>query len=199
VLATVTLDPSKGTTIDNTVRRAIAAVETTRVVSINWGHAGTYTRKDADLLLDTNGITINFSGPVRVETLVAGVIELWGIEGGRGRSGQIFNITGDFVGLPTSGFVTSVTYKRNSNELVQLGDRVMITLRSAMVLDRCCRAVDGEHIGGLAPFVANGAPTPAKQYAPGVCADITHPWRSGNGTPGGSFESWFWIDTKETA
>ncbi len=203
VLATVVITPDQPIQIDNTVRRTIAPFETTRIVGINWVHGATYTRDAANKLLD-GGLKIAFSGPVYAETLQRGVIDLWGVEGGKGRSGEIYNIGGQYVfDVPPSDLVSSVIYKRNTDEYVNYGDRVLITFRSAFVLDRCCRAVDGFHIGGMAPQLAPGPHDPPLQPTVSVpphheCNDPAsrgfQPWRSGNGTPGGTFESWIWVE-----
>jgi len=178
--------------IDNAVRRPVSLYQTTRISGISWAHGAHYSRDEADKLLD-DGIEIAFSGEVHGETLTPGVVDLWGIEGGAGRSGQLFNIAGEYVGGPPTGPVCSVRYRRNTRERVNSGDRILITLRSAFVLDRCCRALDGEHIGGRVPLLA-GYPHCAKPPAHMICDHADLHLRSGNALPGGSFESWFFID-----
>jgi len=183
--------------IDNTVRRPISLFLTTRITGISWTHGATYTRDQADKLLD-DGIEFTFSDDVHGETITPGVIELWGIEGGEGRSGQLFNIAGEFPDGQPTGLVRSVRYRRNTRERMNNGDRVLITLRGEHVLDRCCRAVDGEHIGGRVPIIlpkyAQWQRPPVHMICDPACRRDFQPWRSGNGVPGGTFQSWFFID-----
>lgn len=183
--------------IDNTVRRPISLYETTRVSGISWTHGATYSRDEADKILD-HGIEIRFSQAVHGETITPGVVELWGIEGGDGRSGQIFNIGGEFVGGQPRGLVHSVRYRRNTRERLNEGDRVLIIFRSAFVLDHCCRPVDGEHIGGRVPIIMPEYEEWERAPVHTICDSPAHreyrPWRSGNGLPGGTFESWLFID-----
>lgn len=185
------------TDIDNGVRRPVSLYETTRITGISWTHGATYARDDADQILD-QGIEIEFSHPVHGETLAPGVIQLWGIEGGDGRSGQLFNIAGEYIGGQPTGMVKSVRYRRTTRERVNHGDRIMITLRCDFVLDRCCRPVDGEHVGGRVPMILPKYEewwrTPVHMVCDGAAHRDYRPWRSGNGVPGGTFESWLFID-----
>jgi hypothetical protein len=71
---------------------------------------------------------------------------------------------------------------------------VLIIVRSAFLLDDCCRPVDGAHVGGRVPVLA-GSP-PASQTPQRTVCDFPPggigPWTSGAGAA--NFESWFWID-----
>jgi hypothetical protein len=125
---------------------------------------------------------------VRVDTLRAGVVELTAIESDSGRSGSIYNIEGEFDALPSDGLVEEFTYRRVTGETLQLGDRLLVTVRGDFVLDECCRALDGNHIGG-------GVPVTASDYTP-VEALVTRncpPRPSGDGTEGGDFVSWLYV------
>jgi hypothetical protein len=90
-------------------------------------------------------------------------------------------------------------FHQTSRETLQEGDRVLIVVRTGFILDECCRPVDGNHIGGRVPILPE-----CKEYdrsqTPSACAHPPlsfGPWTSGNGTPGGTFESWFYIKSTE--
>jgi hypothetical protein len=91
----------------------------------------------------------------------------------------------------------------------------MIIIRGDFILDACCRPIDGNHVGGRVPQLpayvkpeteqpaqqgrgaqdARGHHEPCKEPAP--CVNPPGgigPWTSGNGTVGGTFESWFYVD-----
>jgi len=99
----------------------------------------------------------------------------------------------------------SVTVRgaQHKADRIDPGDRVLIQLRSAFVLDRCCRAVDGEHIGGFVPQLPDYIgqwPILNHPIHPPCRRPEPHPfahWTSGNGTPGGTFESWFYVGDTE--
>jgi hypothetical protein len=75
---------------------------------------------------------------------------------------------------------------------------VLVTVRTPFILDRCCRPVDGLHVGGRVPILPG--------YAEGECAPWPDPddcalppsgigpWTTGTGTGAGVFESWFYVD-----
>ena len=72
------------------------------------------------------------------------------------------------------------------------------------MLDECCRAVSGAHLGGgvpLDPALADGElthPQPAAEPPCPAPRDRSWPWRSGNGVEGGVFESWIFVGPDET-
>ncbi|HQX54229.1 MAG TPA: hypothetical protein PLR25_30225, partial [Planctomycetaceae bacterium] len=76
---------------------------------------------------------------------------------------------------------------------------VLIIVRTDFILDTCCRPVDGNHVGGMVPLIQVGSPpNPTNtDCVPAIgenCQQSHSPFRrreSGNGTPGGTFESWF--------
>src|SRR5262249_22772001 len=186
--------------IHNDVRRMIGQYTFVTVTGINWTHAARYMAQDARVILgadDANkGIKIQFSRPVLAETITAGVVDLWVIEGGRGRSGNIYHMAGEYIGKPAAGPVSGVTYRQITGETLQDGDRVLIIVRTDFILDTCCRPVDGNHVGGRVPFI--GEPRFDLHQTPSECANPPTkfgPWTSGNGTPGGNFESWFYVTT----
>lgn len=190
--------PLAPTQIHMDVRRDISLRPTTRVSGINWVHDGTYTPQQAATLLGTGsttgGIEIRFTRPVRTETITDGTVDIWIIEGGRGRSASVSNKSGSLV-LPTMPTTDRVIFRDDTSESLNYGDRVLITLRSAFLLDNCCRPVDGAHVGGRVPLLP-GSPdatvTPTRtacEVPPGGIG----PWTSGAGGAA-NFESWFWID-----
>lgn len=207
--------------IDNSVRRSIALYEPTTITGISWVHGATYSRNEATAVLGTeggegsrtDGIEISFSRPVHAETLQPGVVDLWRIQGGKGIRGSLSSIEGEFVNKPASGLVTSFRYRDELGEILQRGDRILVIVRSDFILDACCRAVDGNNVGGRVPQIeayrkppdepddqqaakeaddgdgCGGGDGPCRLPPGGI-----GPWTSGNGSAGGTFESWFYVD-----
>jgi hypothetical protein len=177
-------------------RREISLRPSTRITGINWMHGGIYSPSQAADLLgtgsSTGGLEIRFSRPVRTETIVDGTVDIWVLEGGKGRAAAISNKSGVLV-LPTTPLTDSLVYRDDTSEGLNDGDRVLVTLRSAFLLDECCRPVDGGHVGGRVPLLPHSPP--GKATAPTVCVAPpggAGPWTSGAGGAT-SFESWFWI------
>lgn len=186
--------------VHNDVRRIAGRDVPTTITGISWVHDGRYRPDDADFVLGTfdrhHGIQVRFSRQVYRETLTRGVIDLWLIQGGSGRSGQIEHLNGAFVDLPNSDLVDGFKYRHTGRERLNEGDRVLIILRTDFILDQCCKPVDGNHVGGRVPLLPHcgGKHHPQRQPHPDHCrAGHYGPWTSGNGTPGGTFESWFYI------
>ena len=196
--------PIPPSAVDNSVRRELALYVPTRVTGISWTHAATYTKSETDQLLGTEGgggVEIQFSREVLVSSLTPGVVDLWVIEGGAGPSASIYSLAGELVGLPEvvtgDETVSKIVYRQTTGQNLQNGDRVLITVRTSFVLDRCCRPVDGEHVGGRVPILDD-----YKDFDRGTArvgrrcerpVPPTSPWRSGDGTPGGTFESWWYV------
>jgi hypothetical protein len=201
VLARVELkagNPVRVEDIDNTIRRPLSLFETARVDRIGWTHGATYTREEAQQLLE-RGLYMHFSRKIHAETaLASGVFDLWVIQGGRGSRGLIQQIDIKPHAHQHSGLVDWVSFRQDTDEVLQPGDRVLITLRSSFVLDECCRSLDGEHVTGIP--IAPGYEQwdraecvfrpPCRQQPPRQLL----PWMSGNGNPAGTFESWFFIE-----
>jgi hypothetical protein len=201
-LASVKWTPELGPVIDNSIRRSISPYVTTKVVGVSWVHDGTYQAGDVDRML-RQGLEIEFSDDVYTTTLRRGVIDVWVLQGGDDRSGDIYHVPIDIEPSNKTGeFSRSVLVRLRSKKAadnIDPGDRVLIQLRSAHVLDRCCRPVDGDHIGGFVPqlgkYTMNG---PMLMNTP-IHPPCRRPdpvfgrWTSGNGTPGGNFESWFYV------
>jgi hypothetical protein len=209
VLARVTLRPNSpvaANDIECSMRRRMSLYAPAVVTGISWRHGAVYTSDEAKAVLGTprggartDGLEIAFSKPVLAETLTPGVLDLWRIQGGRGLAGVISHIEGDYVDKPAVGPITSVRYRDESGETLNPGDRVLVLLRSSFVLDTCCRAVDGLHIGGKVPQLEDYAAELAGKLEPVVDSCLTPPggcgpWTSGNGVPGGTFESWFFVE-----
>ncbi len=184
-------EPLRQEQVDASGRRTLALRELTEIVGINWVHGGTYSRDDANALLD-EGLRVWFSAGVQVATLSPGVVELTGIESGAGRSAASYNIEGDFTDLPPTGTTDSFTYARTTGETLQYGDRLLVTVRGDFILDGCCRAVDADHVGGGVPLA--GDPT----YLPvgGAVEPVCPPRPSGNGVEGGEFVSWIYVEER---
>jgi hypothetical protein len=192
--------------IDHSVRRRFGLYESSVITGISWAHGATYTTQTANGLLGTNdpagGLEISFSLPVRVETITPGVIELMRVTGGRGLRGVVAMMEGAFVGLPGAGMVDRIRYRDTTGEAVQRGDRIMIVVRTPFLLDRCCRPVEGLHVGGAVPRLvldteADEAARREEALAGlpqrGDCVHPPHgptPWTTAGP---GNFESWFWI------
>jgi hypothetical protein len=222
-------DPIDEDDIDNSARRGVSLYEPTVITGISWRHGEVYSPSQGRAVLGTesdggrtDGLEVTFSRPVHAETLQAGVIDIWRIQGGRGIRGPISSIEGDYVNKPNSGLISSFRYRDESGETLNRGDRILVIIRSDFILDACCRPVDGNHIGGRVPQIeAYKAPPPQaeavqdKDYNPdqpggdgdhgcggnggghGPCRlppGGIGPWTSGNGSAGGTFESWFYID-----
>ena len=200
-LARVGWSQELGLIIDNTLRRTISPYVTTKIVGVSWVHDGTYAPKDVDQML-RHGLKIEFSDEVHTTTLRRGVIDVWVVQGGGGRKGDVYSIAMEIEPSNKTGELSrSVTVRgaQHKADRIDPGDRVLIQLRSAFVLDRCCRAVDGEHIGGFVPQLPDYIgqwPILNHPIHPPCRRPEPHPfahWTSGNGTPGGTFESWFYV------
>jgi hypothetical protein len=158
-----------------------------QITETSWVHGATYSLDDANALLDA-GLEVHFSRGVQVASLRQGVVELTGIDLGGGRSGSIYNIEGDFVDLPATELTDAFVYQRTTGETLQYGDRLLITVRGDFILDECCRAVDGNHLGGSVPVSGSAA------YSPQDAPDLRCPPRpSGDGSEGGDFVSWIYV------
>jgi hypothetical protein len=179
--------PVRQDQLDLNGRRRLARHAYAQIAEIGWVHDATYGRDDANALLDA-GLEVRLSRPVRVATLRPGVVDLTGVEAGGGRSGTIYNIEGEFVGLPTTELTDRFVYRRTTGEALQHGDRLLITVRGDFILDECCRALDGNHLGGGVPASASATYTPVNAPDP-ACP----PRPSGDGTEGGDFTSWIYV------
>jgi hypothetical protein len=206
LLAVVTVKPHATLSpedVENGVRRPFGLYVPTVITGINWRHGDSYSPDDAATLLGTDskpgGLEIRFSRPIHASTIKPGVVDVWCLTGGRGVAGQITHIEGSYVALPETGMVDRIVYRDVTDERPRPGDRILVSVRCDFLLDACCRPVDGNHVGGRVPYLG----TPAVGLDPGdkapgsvpCVSNPAHPgpWTSGNGVPGGNFESWFFI------
>jgi hypothetical protein len=183
--------------IHNGVRRMVSRYHYTTITGINWVHGATYRHKDVQHLL-RGGLKVYFSRPVLKETIFDGVADLWVMHDER--LTEVTSLEGELEVEPgNSEFTHYLIFKQALKERLQDGDRLLFTLRSAFILDRCCRPVDGVNVGGRVPLrLLESEPCfePVRRPDWKRCAvPPTHPgpWTSGNGVGGGSFESWLWI------
>jgi hypothetical protein len=194
--------------IYNGVRRPLSTYQPTTITGISWKHGHTYTQEEAKRVLGTDydehperkGLEIQFSRPVRSSTIRRGVMDVWVIEGGRGRSGEIYHKPGEFVHKPDEDYVDRIVYRDTTDETLEPGDRVLIILRTSFILDHCCRPVDGEHVGGRVPLLPECRRYHPEPHHEEECCEPPGrpgPWTSGTGNYGGWFESWFFIREEE--
>jgi hypothetical protein len=193
--------PVDGDSIHEDVRRRLSRYRFTTITGISWMHDGGYTPPEAREVLGTDdpngGLVVRFSKVVRTSTLVDGIVDLQVVQGGRGRSAYSYFIPSEVV-RPTGDYTDELRFRQTSDEGVELGDRVLITVRTAFVLDRCCRPVDGTHVGGRVPQLPGYQP---RGQAPSGCAvppDGIGPWTSGTGVGGDVFESWIYVREAST-
>jgi hypothetical protein len=211
--------PVRESQIDMTVRRPFGKRVPTVITGINWVHGHTYTVDEAKQLLGTQresgGLVVRFSDDVRVDSLDPGVVEVQVIEGGAGRNANTWYMGGKFE-EPDEGqeYTKHFRYRQTTRETLQDGDRVLVSVRAAFILDRCCRPVDGTNVGGKVPYIggrtdaeASGwtdpeaqtgelpdlEPTPVPKDGCRVPPSGIGPWTSGTGLGGDVFESWFFI------
>ncbi|MEW8029094.1 MAG: hypothetical protein AB2809_22895 [Candidatus Thiodiazotropha sp.] len=199
-------EPIMADDIDHSVRRRFGLYDPTVITGISWVHGATYTAQTANAILGTKdengGIEITFSRPVHVSTITPGTVELLRITGGRGLSGVIAAMEGEFVDLPEVGMVDRIRFRDATGETVQPKDRIMIIVRAPFLLDSCCRPVEGLHIGGRVPrltLVTDSDESARKEEAEAglplkeICAHPPHgpmPWTTSGP---GNFESWIWV------
>jgi hypothetical protein len=178
--------------VDNSVRRMLSRYQPTVVTGVSWWHGGTYAPDDIDTLLYEKGLTVTLSRKVQADTLIPGVFDVYVYELGGGRSGTVRILKGELDPRPT-GAVDQFTYRLTDRERIDPGDRLMFVFRGDHVLDECCQPVDANHVGGLIPVIPGSQPRPTERREPPACTRdprrFGH-WTSGNGTPGGTLESW---------
>lgn len=203
--------------IHNDVRRPlfVNSYVPTTISGISWRHGHDYTQAEARTLMGTHdrigkhdpdshhseGLKIRFSRPVLASTIHPGVMDTWVISGGRGRRSEIYCKFGEIGKEPKDGTVDHIFFRDTTGEILEPGDRVLVILRADFILDKCCRPVAGPNVGGRVPLL--------REYAERYHLDRHHPeecctppigyrpWTSGNGLPGGTFESWFFVHAEE--
>ncbi|HEY1402772.1 MAG TPA: hypothetical protein VGB05_01460, partial [Pyrinomonadaceae bacterium] len=143
-------------------------------------------------------LLVRFSRPVLVSTLRRGVITVMMMQGGGGRSGDVYNIDVEYVDLPNTRTTDRVRFRVVTDEGPTPGDRVMIIVHGSRILDDCCRPVDAANTGGRTPFVPDQefrefrreSPRDDCRYPPPFGYG---PWASGTNAAGADFVSWFYI------
>lgn len=218
--------------IDNHVRRNLNVLQQPTVITgVSWKNGHHYTQEEAKRLMGTvheehreerhreygehreheehpehhpRGLEIRFSRPVRASTIRPGVMDTWVIEGGRGRSANIYHKQGEFVDKPKDGFVRRIIYRDVTRETLEPGDRVLVMLRTEFILDECCRPVNGFNVGGRVPVLPEFARLFHIHEHEHEHHEECHippygygPWTSGLGVPCGGFQGWFFIREDE--
>jgi len=199
--------------IHNEVRRPlfVNSYVPTTISGISWRQGHGYSQAEARTLMGTDdrigkhdpdlhrtkGLEIRFSRPVLASTIHEGVMDTWVISRGRGRRSEIYCKFGEFLEKPKNGTVKRIFFRDTTGEILEPGDRVLVILRTDFILDECCRPVAGANVGGRVPLL--------REYAERYHLHPRHPeecctppvgygpWTSGNGLPGGTFESWFFV------
>jgi hypothetical protein len=191
--------------IHNGVRRMLSVYDFVRISGVNWVHGGTYTSDQALRLLGADdgesprgGLQIQLTRDIGVSSLKPGVLDVWILEGGDGLSGDVNHVAGDFD-LPATPYTDLITWQQRSGENLQDGDCVLVSLRCEFLLDRCCRAVDGSHIGGRVPLLPDSidVDVPALEHCRQP-ARYPGPWQSGNQSEGSNFVSWFYVRREDS-
>lgn len=177
------------------VRRPLSRYRFTTITGINWQHGAYYSIERATEILGTyeedGGLRVHFSKDVHARCLTRGVVDIQVTERGH-RAGTYF-MEGDLQDRKDEGFTRHLRWRQTSRESLQEGDQVLITVRTPFILDRCCRPVDGIHVGGRVPLLSGCEPA---QDEPEFCPTpswTAGPWTSGTGTGAGVFQSWFFI------
>ena len=190
--------------VKNDVRRRIGTYAFTTITGINWRHGSEHRREYVRHLLH-EGLVVHFSRPVLVETLRRGVVDLYQIESRSTRHPNIIELRGEIKACHDKT-TTELRYRvPHLDECPEPGDRVLVVVRSAFILDECCRPVDGLNVGGRVPYTPDEklhheSPGPLEECR--QCQDPPWgyaPWTSGNGTGGGTFESWFYVEDRKGA
>lgn len=211
-------EPVREEQIHLDVRRPFGRHLPTVITGISWIHGHTYTIDEAKALLGTQdedgGLVVRFSADVRTDSFQPGVVDLQVIEGGSGRNASTWYMGGEFAepDPECDEFTREFRYRQTTRETLQDGDRVLITVRAAFLLDRCCRPVDGTHVGGRVPTIhhhtTDDGHTADDGHTPTAAGNATGaashggcdlppsgigPWTSGTGAGGDVFESWFFV------
>jgi hypothetical protein len=179
------------------VRRPLSRYRFTTITGINWQHGAYYSIERAAEILGTyeegGGLRVHFSKDVHARCLTRGIVEVQVTEGGRGRRAETYSMDGHIEDRRDEGFTRHLRWRQTSRESLQEGDRVLITVRTPFILDRCCRPVDGTHVGGRVPLLPGCEPVHHEADFCITPPSGVRPWTSGTGTGAGVFESWFFV------
>ena len=179
--------------LDLSGRRPIALHDLAEITAVNWVHGAIYTREDATKLFG-EGIEVRFSRPIQVASLRRGVLDVTVVEAGGGRAAGMYDMQGEFVDLPSDKLTDRFVWRSTTDETLQYGDRVIVRIRGDFIVDECCRAVDGNHLGGSVPALDDLTVEPVDEPPGPPCP----PRPSGNGTEGGEFVSWVFVQDRHT-
>jgi len=176
--------------IHDGARRVLpSAYEPTVIASVNWKQGAIYHEREANVFMKEIGATIRFSREVWAETILEGVFDVCVFD-----EGELRLVAGTYDLPDGKELVREVTFTANDDEYFTPENRVVFVLRGDFVLDACCQPVDADHVGGRVHYEPDGAPEPVVSpkfrhchHPPGRRG----PWRTGDGRPGGTFESWF--------
>ena len=211
------LDPAD---IHNEVRRPVSLHVPTVITGVSWAHGADYTSDETGALLGVNPggddnppsghLVVRFSRPVLTSTIKRGVIDIWVVQGGRAEHADIYNLDVVLVEPPwppdaqTPRTIDHVRFRVDSDEDLDNGDRVIITIRGSQLLDECCRPVDAANTGGRTPFLEDDEfkefqrdlTVPECQSPPPFGYG---PWTSGTNAAGADHVSWIYVRNPRTA
>lgn len=195
--------------VDNSVRRLLSRYAANRIVGINWTHGARYSIEESNDLLGSQqysniqngGLVVQTERPIRVATLQPGVVDLWVIQGGGGKHADIYSLDHELVPIQpdAAGYTRSFRIRYTGDEQLDNGDRVLVIVRGAFLLDDCCRPLDGVHVGGVVPMLPRSPDDDYERFDKGqnlVCRpDPYGPLASGHSPAGATtFESWFFAE-----
>jgi hypothetical protein len=179
------------------VRRPLSRHLLTTITGINWQHGAYYTPDHSAGILGTHdddgGLRLQFSRDVHTRCLTRGVVDVQVTERARDGHARAYFADGHIERRLDEQFTRHLRWRQTSGETLHNGDRVLITVRTPFILDRCCRPVDGTHVGGRVPMLPGCEPV---HHEPDFCRTPPSgagPWTSGTGTGAGVFESWFFV------
>ncbi len=193
--------PISHSQIHNEIRRPLSLFRPTTITGINWVHGARYSEDDAEKRLK-EGLRIRFSQKVLSTTLRDGILDIWATDDWSGPgSGELRSLAHKLV-VPVDQFETEELQVKVECRGLKGDERVLIILRTDFVLDVCGRPVDGNHVGGFVPLLGDAPPLVKKQsiIPESILPDHVPkfgPWQSGNGTPGGTFTSWFFVECQD--
>lgn len=192
------------TGIDNGVRRMVSTHRYSTVAGVGWEHGASYPGQVLDDLFRGRGLEVRVSRPVRTETVLArGNVTLDRCTGGGGIRGLWACVSGHVtVEHPGHAYTDRFWFKVGPRpDDFDEGDQLRLTIHSDFVLDKCCRPLDGNNVGGLVPVLPD-APDPLDdQPRPALTIGVLcpHPpehdgaWTSGVRHPGGDFVTWVFV------
>jgi hypothetical protein len=191
--------------IHNECRRRLGTYPFTTITGVNWRHGRDYPRDTVHRLL-REGIIVHFSRPVWIDPVhERGVVDVYLIESRNSRNANVIELRGHLE--PIHAPADRLHYRvPHLDACPESADRVLIVVRCGFILDECCRPVDGLNVGGRVPHVGDlympcaHEPPPHEGGQPCAVPPWGYaPWTSGNGTGGGTFESWLYVeDTRRT-